>query len=170
MAFALLFWTAATTHVSGQVAACVMTKSWSYESSCYIHLLRVDKKRFWDRLQRLRASFVDREWTLTDGVAFAAFNRKSFCRGSNWDSTPEDVERKPKGVKSSSRCMNSHMESVVPPTPQARQNGYTCEDRTTERTWHPNAKNGNTRSQPAGSLPTQTEIAPVAINPVGMKS
>ena len=73
-------------------------------------------------------------------VAFAAFNRKRFCRGPNWDSTHEDVERKPKGVKSSSCCMHSHVDSVVPPTRQARQNGYTCEDRTTERTWHPNAK------------------------------
>ena len=97
-------------------------------------------KKIWDTLQRLRASFVDREWTLTDGVAFAAFNRKRSWQGPNWDSTHEDVERKPKGVKSSSRCMNSRTESVVPPTPQARQNGYTSVDRTTERTWHPNAK------------------------------
>ena len=100
----------------------------------------MDEKKERDRLQRLRASFVDREWTLTDGVAFAAFNWKRSCRSPNLDSTPENVERKPKGMKPSSRCMNSHIKSVVPPTPQARQNGYTCEDRTMERTWHPNAK------------------------------
>ena len=64
-----------------------------------------------------------------------------------------------KSMKPSSRSMNSHMKSVVPPKPQARQNGYMCEDRTTERTWNPNAKAGNTGSQPAGGSPTRTEIA-----------
>ena len=100
------------------------TQSGSDESSCYFVLLK-------SGLQRLRASFVD--------SVLAAFNRKRSCRGPNWDSAPEHVERKPKGMKSSSRCMNAHIKSVVPPTPQARH-GCMCEDRTTERTWHPNAK------------------------------
>ena len=107
-------------------------------------------KKHRDRLQRLRASFVD--------SALAAFNRKRSCR------CPNHVERKPKGMKSSSRSMNSHIKSVVPPTPQAEQNGYMCED---GKDMVSQRKSGNTGSQPAGGLPTQTEIALVVISTVG---
>ena len=93
-----------------------------------------------ERLPRLRETFVDRGWWLADGVAFAAFNRKRSCRGPPQESAHELFERKPEGMKPSSRCISSHIKSVVPPTPQAGQNGHTCEDRTMERTLHANAK------------------------------
>ena len=93
--FALQFWSAATTHVSGQVAACVTTHTTAPVCSQFFPtllnretlgthsqvatsrlvifpFLRFTKKHR-DRLQRLRASFVD--------SVLAAFNRKRSCRG-----------------------------------------------------------------------------------------
>ena len=93
--FALQFWSAATTHASGQVAACVMTHTtapgWSQFFPTLLNRERLGTqskraksrlvafpffewtKKHRDRLQRLRASFVD--------SVLAAFTRKRSCRG-----------------------------------------------------------------------------------------